>query len=414
MFGPMNARTALVLLAALDLGLSARPLGPQGASPQSAAPTPAAGVAPTVRVLNPPDYWGSYAIWGATGTDHHGHLWFGMTSNDPKSGSAHLYEYDPTADTFTDRGNVVAELTRLGLRRPGETQMKIHSRIVEAPDGYQYFASMDETGEADDGSKLPTWGGHLWRRSPTGTWEHLAATREALIAVAVGGPYVYAEGYFNQVLYQFDTRTKKIRSVTVGAVGGHVSRNFFADDRGHAFVSRSTRTGDRPPEAFLVEYDPALQEIAAQPLPDYFDTGPDDSHGIVAIHSDGQGGWFFATSKGRLFHEQPAASGPSVVTNLGWYSPSGPRYVASMFFDLQARVLYGVAMPSGNGTDHFEWIARPIDRAGTVSVLPYGATPVFPHPGVLYGSISRDAAGRFYVVGTMAYKPVILQITSLR
>jgi hypothetical protein len=407
----MRSRAALALLAVSALGVSARHVQPPSGSAQSASASSAAGTSPTVRVLNPPDYWGSYAIWGSTGADRRGHLWFGMTSNDPKSGSAHLYEYDPTADAFTDRGNVVAELTRLGLRRPGETQMKIHSRIVEAPDGYQYFASMDETGEADDGSKLPTWGGHLWRRSPAGTWEHLAATREALIAVAVGGPYVYAEGYFNQVLYQFDTRTKKIRSVTVGAVGGHVSRNFFADDRGHAFVSRSTRTGDRPPEAFLVEYDGALQEIAAQPLPDYFDHGPDDSHGIVAIHPDGQGGWFFATSQGRLFHEEPAATGPSRLTNLGWYSPSGPRYVASMFFDAQARILYGVGMPSGNGTDHFEWIAHPLDRAGAISVFPYGAEPVFPHGAVLYGSIARDGGGRFYVVGSMAYKPVILQVT---
>ena len=385
-----------------------------GQDTQPAAASQVAGVVPKVRVLNPPDYWGSYAIWGSTGSDHRGHIWFGMTSNDEKSGSAHLYEYDPTADTFTDRGNVVAELTRLGLRRPGETQMKIHSRIVEAPDGYQYFASMDESGEADDGSKLPTWGGHLWRRSPTGVWEHLAATREALIAVAVGGPYVYAEGYFNQVLYQFDTRTKKIRSVTVGAVGGHVSRNFFADARGHAFVSRSTRVGTSAPEAFLVEYDEALQEIVAQPLPDYFDTTPDDSHGIVAIHPDGRGGWFFATSKGRLFHEEPATSGPSNLTNLGWYSSSGPRYVASMFLDPATNVLYGAAMPSGNGTDHFEWIARPLDGAGSVSALPYGTEPVFPHGAVLYGSITHDANGRFYVVGSMNYKPVILQITMPR
>jgi hypothetical protein len=362
-------------------------------------------------VLNPPDYGGAYAIWGSTGTDRQGHIWFGMTSNDPVSGSAHLYEYDPATDTFTDRGNVVAELTRLGLWRPGERQMKIHSRIIEAPDGYQYFASMDESGEADDGSQLPTWGGHLWRRSPTGTWEHLAATPEALIAVAVGGPYVYAEGYFNQVLYQFDTRTQRMRSVTVGAVGGHVSRNIFADDRGHAFVSRATRVGDSPPQAFLVEYDAELQEIAAQPLPDYFDRGPDDSHGIVAIHPDGQGGWFFATSQGRLFHEEPEATGPSQLTNLGWYSPSGPRYVASMFFDPQRRVLYGVAMPSGNGTDHFEWITRPLDSAGTSAVLTYGAEPIFPHGAVLYGSIARDADGHSYVVGMMNSKPVILQIT---
>src|SRR5229473_700087 len=166
-----------------------------------------------------------------------------MTSNDDRgSGSAHLFELNPDTSTFSDRGNVVAELERLGLRRPGETQMKIHSRIVQAQDGYQYFSSMDESGENEDGSKLPTWGGHLWRRGRGPGWEHLAATREALIAVATGGPYVYALGYFNHVLYQFDTRTRRLRSVTVGSAGGHVSRNFFVDARGHAFVPRITKS----------------------------------------------------------------------------------------------------------------------------------------------------------------------------
>ncbi len=162
---------------------------------------------PTVRVIAIPDFWGSFAIWGATGNDAQGHVWIGVTSNDDRgSGSAHLFEFDPVADVLTDRGNVVAELERLKLRRPGETQMKIHSRIVQAADGRLYFTSMDESGEKEDGSRLPTWGGHLWRLEPPHTWHHLAAVPQALIAAAVGGPYVYTLGYFNHVLFQFDTR----------------------------------------------------------------------------------------------------------------------------------------------------------------------------------------------------------------
>ena len=139
-----------------------------------------AGVSPTVRVLKRQDFWGEYAIWGATGVDRAGHIFLGMTSNDERgSGSAHPFDYNPATDKFTDRGDVVAELDRLKLRRKGETQMKIHSRIVVASDGYQYFSSMDESGEAADGSKLPVWGGHLWRRGLTGGWEPLTATPEA-------------------------------------------------------------------------------------------------------------------------------------------------------------------------------------------------------------------------------------------
>jgi hypothetical protein len=378
----------------------------------TSALTTAQTPSPAVKVLSPPDFWGEEAIWGATGFDRAGHIFFGMTSNDDRgAGSAHLFELDPATNRFADRGNVVAELERLGLRRPGETQMKIHSRIVIGADGLQYFASMDETGENDDGSRLPTWGGHLWSRGRTGQWEHLAATPEALIAVSTGGPFIYALGYFNHVLYQFDTRSKHFRSVAVGAAGGHVSRNFFADERGHAFVSRVVRSAATSATASLVEFDAELTEIAAAPLPEYFESGADDSHGIIATVPDGAGGWYFTTGKGRLYREQPVSTGPSKVSDLGWIHPSGPRYPASLFRDDRSGTLFSVVAPSHNGTTSFDWIRRGADGTTTVVPLPYGEAQTFPAGALLYGSMTHDAAGRFYAVGTMAYKPVILQIS---
>jgi hypothetical protein len=386
------------------LASSFGPIAAQSAS-STAAP-------PQVRILKPPDFWGEYAIWGSTGVDRAGHIFFGMTSNDDRgSGSAHLFELNPTTDTFADRGNVVAELERLGLRRPRETQMKIHSRIVQAADGYQYFSSMDETGEKEDGSKLPTWGGHLWRRGPSGSWEHLAATPQALIGIATGGSYVYALGYFDHVLYQFDTRTRRIRSVTVGAATGHVSRNFFVDDRGHAFVPRVTITSPPTPHADLVEFDPDLKEIGAQALNEYFEDSPGDSHGIVAVSPDGGHGWFFATGKGRLYHEQANATRRFFLEDLGWIHPQGPHYAASMFRDDRTGTLYAVATTSHNGNTAFEWIARSANGATTVTRFPYGDAPVFPMPSLLYGSITRDSTGCFYVVGSMSYKPLVLQVS---
>ena len=383
------------------------------ATAQQAEPPPGASGSPVVKVLKPQDFWGEYAIWGATGFDRAGHIFFGMTSNDDRgSGSAHLFELNPASETFTDRGNVVSELERLGLRRPGETQMKIHSRIVQAVDGYQYFASMDESGENDDGSKLPVWGGHLWRRGPTGTWEHLKATPEALIAVATGGPYVYALGYFNHVLYQFDTRTRRIRSVAVGAIGGHVSRNFFVDERGHAFVSRVVAPTPAAPTAALVEFDAELKEVGSHPLGEYFESGPSDSHGIVATTPDGEGGWYFTTGKGRLYRETPDAAGPFKLSDLGWIHPAGSRYPAAMFRNERTGTLYAVAMPSHNGGRTFDWIRRPIDGKATVAPFPYGDARDFPGDALVYGSMTRDAAGRFYVVGTMNYKPVVLQVAA--
>jgi hypothetical protein len=366
---------------------------------------------PTVRVIAIPEFWGSYAIWGATGNDAKGHIWIGVTSNDDRgSGSAHLFEFDPEAGVLTDRGNVVQELERLKLRKAGETQMKIHSRIVQAADGRLYFTSMDESGENDDGSKLPTWGGHFWRLGPTHLWRHLAVAPQALIAAAAGGPYVYALGYFNHVLFQFDTRSGVWRSTTVGAAGGHVSRNFFADDRGHAFVPRVTRQGDRSDVA-LVEVDASLKEVGSTPLEEYFERDLNESHGIVAIHPDGSGGWYFTTGKGRLYHEESQPSGPARVSDLGWFHPDGSRYVASLFRDASSGTLYGVASPSSWGSKTFEWVARRADGSVTIAPLPYGSSPSFPHGALLYGSMTHDTAGRFYVVGSMEYKPVVLQVT---
>lgn len=365
---------------------------------------------PHVAVLTPPDFWGEYAIWGATGVDRVGRVYFGMTSNDDRgSGSAHLFELDPETAVFTDRGNVVGELERLGLRRPGETQMKIHSRIVEGADGLQYFASMDESGEAEDGSRLPTWGGHLWRRNRAGTWQHLATTKEALIAVAAGGPFVYALGYFDHVVYQFDTRTSRVRSVAVGAAGGHVSRNFFATSDGSVYAPR-VRSSERGLEASLVQFDAGLTERTQRPLPDYFDRGASDSHGIVGIAPDDSGGWYFTTSKGRLYRVVPTEADFS-LQDLGWMHPAGPRYPSGLFRDEAAKRLYAIAMPNANGGREFDWISRDDSGRTAVAPLPFGQARTFPSSTVIYGSMTRDKGGRAYVVGTRDYKPVILQIT---
>ena len=74
---------------------------------------------PKVTVIPPPDFWGAYAIWGATGADSRGHIWIGITSNDEGADrSAHLYDFDPATTTFVDKGAVVGELARLKVRRP--------------------------------------------------------------------------------------------------------------------------------------------------------------------------------------------------------------------------------------------------------------------------------------------------------
>jgi hypothetical protein len=255
----------------------------------------------SVRVVPLPEFTGIDAIWGAAGNDLAGRVWLGLSSRSSRPLSALLLEYDPETDVVQARGDALSALRAANVRADGLEQAKIHSRIVQMSDGAMYFASMDEEGENADGSRLPTWGGHLWRsRGPRFAWEHLLSTPEALIAVAGGGRYVYALGYFDHVLYQYDIHSTAVRSVRVGSAGGHVSRNIFADDHGHVFVPR-VRREPAALRADLVQFDARLEEVGSTPLDEYFERDRDDSHGIVAIQPVGPSRWAFTTGKGRLY-----------------------------------------------------------------------------------------------------------------
>jgi hypothetical protein len=101
--------------------------------------------APSVAEIPLPAFLSAEAIWGATGRDASGHIWIGA-SDRGNGGSAHLLEYEPDSGTLTDRGDVISELKYAGLYRSGEGQIKIHTKIIKADDGYLYFASFDEEG----------------------------------------------------------------------------------------------------------------------------------------------------------------------------------------------------------------------------------------------------------------------------
>ena len=176
-------------------------------------------------------------------------------------------------------------------------------------------------------------------------------------------------------------------------------------------MPRVVREGSTTLKATLVELDAGLREVSSHPLPYYLERGLDDSHGIVAVHPDGGRGWYFATGKGRLYRVQPAPSGPSTLTDVGWYHPAGPRYIATMFRDQTRGTLHGAAMVPQTESRRFEWITRDSAGGATVAPLPIGDATQFSHPTMMYGSMTRDARGRFYVVGGMRYKPVLLQIT---
>ncbi len=357
--------------------------------------------APRVVDVPFPKFPGSHAVWAGTGRDLEGRVWIGGCAEGGEQPSARLFCYDSRTGEMTDAGDVLSALEAQGLLHAGESQMKIHSKIIQAGDGHLYFATMDERGEKPDGSQLPTWGGHLWRlRLPERKWEHLHATKEALIAVAGMGRYIYALGYFGHVLVQWDTEMDSVRTITVGSVDGHVSRNFLADRRGHVFVPRLTRApGTDTVEASLVEYDAALNVVNATLLEGYCGPKPTDSHGITGVQPMADGSLAFVTHRGRLFHITPADSGPAEVKDLGWMHPLGEMAIESLFtYDGHSWLMAVAKLPS----EEWDWVA--FDRKSSASVTrPLGLPVRYSSVNkglLLYGSMTRDAEGAFYLVGT--------------
>lgn len=348
------------------------------------------------------------AVWGASGRDSRGHVWFGVSvSETSPCPSAHLLEYVPESGEVVDRGSVVEELRRGGIARTDEGQSKIHSKIIEGSDGHLYFTSMDMRGaDFRQGRTPPSRGSHLWRlRLPDCRWEHLMAVPEGLIAISRGADWIYALGFFDHKLYQYDCKTGDVRSVVVGSVKGHISRNFMSDHRGHVYVPRLTyTTRSINPVVTLVEYDTDLDEVGEKPLEHYLDGLPGKSHGIIGTQNLADGSIAFLTHLGYLYRIVPWKGKPSELIPLGWFHPEGERYVASLFTYAGKRYLMGVA--TGDKDTHrdktYEWVVYDLRNRRSMA-LPFEINS--PNPpalcgSLLYGSMTRDNFGNFYVVGT--------------
>ena len=176
------------------------------------------------------------------------------------------------------------------------------------------------------GSVPPRWGGHLWRIHPDSyQWQHLAAVPEGLVAVSGVGRYIYALGYWDHVLYQFDTATRDLKRVVVGAVGGHVSRNFLADARGHAYVparAGASRRRSRPPRLSNT-----TASSARSPRRRSSTTSArarrSGNHGIVGLAYLPDGRLLFTTHRGHLYVVEPKGAQPAKVAAAGWFHPAG-------------------------------------------------------------------------------------------
>lgn len=322
-------------------------------------------------------------------------------------------------------------LSRSGRSVAGVSQVKIHSKIWQADDGYLYFTSSDEEGEKEDGSQLPQWGSHLWRIDPIGgRWEHLMTAPEGLITAACSGRYVYLLGYFRHVLYQWDTVKGTSRSVIVGAAGGHISRNVVCDPRGHVYVPRVSDLGmipnaeqfsdektaitTRSGRAFgssLVEFDANLVEIQQVGLPGYDPDGGATSHGITAFCYLADGRIALATHTGSLYSLTPGTDeAPADLQKLGVLDEATASYPAGMISVDGKRWL---AITTGNQGDR--WVLWDLDSGDHRTVEAVGMSEISSRKGaLLYGSHTRGDDGSAYLVGRWhspgGYQPMVARI----
>ncbi len=361
-------------------------------------------LAPEITEIQLPEVDFEHAIWGATGRDDYGNVYFGISCFGDEA-SAALCRLSPGRESATFAGDTLANLRRLRIASESMTQMKIHTKPVQGDDGYVYFASMDEQGETEDGSRLPIYGSNLWRvpvsanqtSETVSQWEHLLAIPEAIIATGCTGRYVYALGYYQHILYQYDTETAAVQKIQVGSSGGHISRNLIVDLEEHAYVPRVILRGEGNYIVQLIEYDDQMKEVASHPIDDYGATSDFSSHGITGFAFLKNGDCLFTTSKGALYRLRTNGEKPSSVERLGWFHPKGESYASFLCSPDGELTLCGIATCEGET----HWVVYDLEQwRGEVIALKASAQNILGRDRVLfYGSNTRDDDGSAFVTG---------------
>ncbi|MFC3120863.1 hypothetical protein [Agaribacter flavus] len=347
---------------------------------------------PTLSKIEGSYKYNGNAIWGATGRDRQGKIYFGVSNLVNPESSAYLYQLDPNTQDINLQSDTVSQLKQSGKFTLGMGQNKLHSKFYQASDGYLYFSSFDEQGESN--SRIPQYGGVLWRKLPErNEWEFVFSSDEALIALNSNGRYVYALGYWGHVLYQYDTELDSMRKIAVGSIPGHISRNFLVNRDGHVFIPK---VYGEEPMVELVEYSPKLHQVNTFPFDGYTHQGVFSNHGIVSYVNMKNGDIYFMTATGILHRIEQTKNGRSKVVNLGSLDENGGNtYVGALFSPDGAEMIVGLGRDHGD--TNYYWILYNI--AANTSVK-YPILDVDLKGHLLYGSFTTDNNGNFYIVGS--------------
>jgi hypothetical protein len=367
---------------------------------------------PKITQLDLPTTAEGSVLWGATGRDDAGQIYFGISTYSKNHDTAFLYQYSPHSQGFVKQSDVISQLKKAGIYTQGISQNKLHSKFYQADDGYLYFSSFDEQGESSKKGILPIHGGHLWRKKANELdWEHILATQEALIAVNTDGRYVYALGYWDHILYQYDTHNGRINNTTVGAMTGHISRNFLVSQTGRIFVPKVEKSIDDKITVNLHEYDSDLNLVDSHPLEHYVNNKY-SQHGIISYISMTNGDMYFVTGVGALYKISQNSHGKHEVTFEVFLSETGDKggYFPSLFSINGENFL--VSFGRQPSSKHYSWL---IYETSTKTTAIYDLK-TFTNKNLLYGSVTRDDLGNIYVVGVdqsikSKHQPMILQLS---
>jgi hypothetical protein len=276
-----------------------------------------------LEFIDYPDFPDAHSSWGSIGySARHDKVFVGVTNHRDRIG---LYEYDVPTRKLRLLG-FVADMAHL---RPEQWQGKIHSYLVEGPDGNVYFSTDGGEDRQEFLMDHPHGytGGFFFRWEPAaGRLTNLgkALPFDSLKNVAVDevSGLLYGISYPQAHLVVYDTRRNDLTDLG-RLTSGYVPRALFTDWWGNAYYV------DWRQRLVKYEREAARLVFARDPLPSFAGTpGWFVMAGITAVARDRAAGIIYVMTYGsRLFAFHPAREGIGEVEDLGpIYEGTKPRW----------------------------------------------------------------------------------------
>lgn len=354
--------------------------------------------AKNIQFLEYPDFPQADSSWGSIGfSSRYNKVYIGVTNHRDRQG---LFEYDVAQKKL----RLCGFIAEMGHLRPFEWQGKIHTQIVEGPDGAMYFGSDGGESREEDLKENPKGygGGFFFRWDPE---------RQHLTNLGMGLPYeglkdiavdhvdgtLLAVSYPQVHLLQYNVPNNKVTDL--GRVGsGHVPRVIFTDRWGNIYYV------DWRQRLIKFEHDTKKLVFSRDSLPAFPGTpGIDIITGITAWAADAQTGTIYLITYGaKMLAFHPQQHGIGVVEDLGgiYDDPSRPPYAyycPNLAYHRNGRLYYfigGHGSHAGKlaGTTLMEFDPKTREKQAIAS---YPLTVL----GEATGSDVKDREGNLYFAG---------------